>query len=202
LRRVLRDEEPVGIDPVVTKALIAVLFTILTYTVSNLEYYVLHYGLIPYLFLLGGWHSLLTHFWLHAGWEHFIGNALFLYVFGDNVEERLGYVKYLLFYLSAGVVVGLFYVAYHVSLGDLYVAAIGASGAISGVMGAYAVLFPRAKVVFMGRELLSVAFLAVWFLGQFALAFQQTNIAWIAHVAGFVYGALVGLYVRRHEAKA
>jgi membrane associated rhomboid family serine protease len=202
LRRVLRDEEPVKIDPVVTKSLIAVLFTILTYTVSNLEYYVLHYGLIPYLFLLGGWHILLTHFWLHAGWEHFIGNALFLYVFGDNVEEKFGYIRYLLFYLSAGVVAGLSYVAYHLSVGDLYVAGIGASGAISGVMGAYAVLFPRAKVVFMGRELSGIAFLAVWFLGQFALAFQQTNVAWIAHVAGFVYGALVGLYVRRHEAEA
>jgi membrane associated rhomboid family serine protease len=198
LRRILRDEEPVGIDPVVTKALIAVLFTILTYTVSNLGYYVQHYGLIPYVLLLGGWHGLLTHFWLHSGWEHFIGNALFLYVFGDNVEERFGYVKYLLFYLSAGIVAGLSYVAYQLSLGDLYTAAIGASGAIAGVMGAYAALFPKARVVFMGKEVPGIGFLSLWFLGQFALAFQHTNVAWIAHVAGFIYGALVGLYVRLH----
>ena len=197
LRRLLRDEEPVSIDPVVTKALIGVLFTVLTYTAGNLDYWVMNYGLIPGSLVLGVWHGLLTHFWLHSGWEHFISNALFLYVFGDNVEERFGYLRYLLFYLSAGVIAGLGFTAYQLSIGQPYVVAVGASGAVSGVMGAYAALFPRARLVVMGREVPAAVFVALWLIGQFALAFQQTTIGWFAHVIGLIYGALIGMLVAR-----
>jgi membrane associated rhomboid family serine protease len=199
LRRVLRDEEPVKIDPVVTKALIGVMFTILTYTISQLNGFVALYGLIPAL-LFTEWHRLITHMWLHASWEHYIGNMLFLYVFGDNMEERLGYVRYLLFYLGAGIVAGLGWVAYALAVPGLAdVPAVGASGAISGVMGAYAVIFPRAHVVFLGRRMPAQVFLALWFLSQFAIAFQVTAVAWMAHVAGFVFGVLVGYLVRSLE---
>jgi membrane associated rhomboid family serine protease len=199
LRRVLRDEESVKIDPVITKALIGVMFTVLTYTISQLDGFVALYGLIPAL-LFTEWHRLLTHLWLHASWEHYIGNMLFLYVFGDNVEERLGYLRYLLFYLGAGIVAGLGWVAYALAVPGLAeVPAVGASGAISGVMGAYAVLFPRAKVVFMGRRMPGQVFLALWFLSQFAIAFQITAVAWMAHVAGFLFGVVIGYAVRALE---
>jgi membrane associated rhomboid family serine protease len=201
LRRVLRDEGPVKIDPVITKALIGVMFTILTYTIANLSDFVALYGLIPALLVLQP-HRLLTHLWLHASWEHYIGNMLFLYVFGDNVEERLGYLRYLLFYLGAGIVAGLGWVAYALAVPGLSeVPAVGASGAISGVMGAYAVLFPRAKVVFMGRRMPGQVFLALWFLSQFVIAFQITAVAWMAHVVGFVFGVAVGYLVRARESE-
>jgi membrane associated rhomboid family serine protease len=197
LRSVLRDEEPVKIDPVITKTLIGVMFTILTYTIASLSDYVALYGLIPAL-LFTEWHRLITHMWLHAGWEHYIGNMLFLYVFGDNVEEKLGYLRYLLFYLASGIVAAFGWVGYALMYPDLlYVPAVGASGAISGVMGAYAVFFPRAKVIFMGREVPAQAFLALWFLSQFALAFQNTMIAWVAHVAGFVFGVAAGYAMKK-----
>jgi len=79
----------------------------------------------------------------------------------------------------------------------LYVPAVGASGAVSGVMGAYAVLFPRARVVFMGKKVPAQAFLALWFLSQFAIAFQIMMVAWVAHVVGFVFGVATGYVVRR-----
>ena len=201
LRRVLRDEEPVKIDPVITKALIGVMFTILTYTISQLDGFVVLFGLIPAL-LFTEWHRLITHMWLHASWEHYIGNALFLFVFGDNVEERLGYLRYLLFYLGAGIVAGLGWVAYALTVPGLAeVPAVGASGAISGVMGAYAVLFPRAGVVFLGRRMPAQVFLALWFLSQFVIAFQITAVAWMAHVVGFVFGVVIGYAVRSLESE-
>jgi membrane associated rhomboid family serine protease len=136
--------------------------------------------------------------WLHGGWEHFIGNALFLYVFGDNVEERLGYLKYALFYLSAGIFSSLAWIAYALAIPGLSdVPAVGASGAISGVMGIYAVLYPNARVVFMDKEIPAQAFLAVWFLSQFAIAFQLAYVAWQVHVLGFIYGVFVGIWLRR-----
>jgi membrane associated rhomboid family serine protease len=141
--------------------------------------------------------------WLHASWEHYIGNMLFLYVFGDNVEERLGYLRYLLFYLTSGIIAALGWVGYALMYPELLrVPAVGASGAISGVMGAYAVLFPNARVVFMGKEVPAQAFLALWFLSQFALAFQITAVAWMAHVAGFVFGVATGYVVRRWSEQA
>jgi membrane associated rhomboid family serine protease len=199
LRRVLRDEEPVKIDPVITKALIGVMFTIFVHTIANLSDFVALYGLIPAL-LFAEWHRLITHMWLHASWEHYLFNALYLYVFGDNVEERLGYLRYLLFYLTAGIVAGLGWAAYALVVPGLAdVPAVGASGAISGVMGAYVVLFPHANVVFLRKRVPAQVFLALWFLSQFAIAFQLTMVAWMAHVVGFVFGVAVGYLVRSLE---
>jgi membrane associated rhomboid family serine protease len=199
MRRVLRDEEPVSIDPFVTKALISVMFTILVYTIGQLDYFVAMYALVPSL-LFTQWYRLITSMFMHASWEHYIGNMLFLFVFGDNVEERLGYLRYFLFYLGAGIVAGLGWVAYAIAIPGLAdVPCVGASGAISGVMGAYAVFFPRARVVFMGKELPAQVFLVLWFLSQFALAFELTTVAWMAHVAGFVFGAATAYAVEKLE---
>jgi len=137
---------------------------------------------------------------LHAGWLHIAGNLLFLWVFGNNVEDYLGHVKYLLFYLAGGVVATFAHVFTH--LGDV-VPLVGASGAVAAIMGAYMLLFPRAKVKVLVPifilwtiiELEAVAVLGLWLVYQFIIAAQEsqgaTSVAWMAHVGGFVFGALL-----------
>jgi len=143
--------------------------------------------------------TLLISMFMHAGWAHILGNMLFLFVFGDNVEDRLGKFRYLLFYLFCGVVAGLS----QVMLADLtrrglLVPSLGASGAISGVLGAYLLLFPRKRVrVLMFWSIISVpAVLAVglWFVFQvvnglgYLGAGSGGGVAYAAHVGGFVAG--------------
>ena len=135
---------------------------------------------------------------LHAGWFHILGNMLFLWVFGNNVEDFLGHVKYLLFYLAGGIVATMAHIVTHL---DDVVPLVGASGAVAAVMGGYMLLFPRAKVkvlvpifiIFTVIELEAVAVLALWLIYQFIIAAQElqgaTSVAWMAHVGGFVFGA-------------
>ena len=145
--------------------------------------------------------SILVSMFLHAGFLHLAGNMWSLWIFGNNVEDAFGTLRYLLLYLASGVAATLAFVAINP---DTTVPLVGASGAISGVMGAYLVLYPRARVVsvFPILFLLPIAvpaalFLIIWFAGQFALIGQATGIAWEAHVAGFVFGALVAAVFRR-----
>lgn len=151
------------------------------------------------------WITLLTCIFLHGGWLHFLGNMWFLYIFGDNVEDRLGRLRYLLFYLGTGVAAGL---AHLVTNPGSPVPTIGASGAIAGVMGGYFVLYPRATVltivpIFLFVQVVvlpAVLFLGIWFVLQFfqgALSLggsAMQGVAWWAHVGGFVAGILtIGL---------
>ena len=145
------------------------------------------------------WLSVLVSMFLHGSVLHLAGNVLFLWIFGNNIEDRLGHVKYLLFYLVGGAVA----TATHVLLDvDSTIAMVGASGAIAAVMGAYLVWFPDAPV----RTLLAFFFILVvrvrakylllfWFVLQFFTA-PDSGVAWAAHVGGFVFGALVALLVR------
>ncbi len=148
---------------------------------------------------------------LHAGWLHIIGNMLFLWVFGNNVEDYLGRVKFALFYLLGGLAATFAHVLTH--LGSEF-PGVGASGAVAAVMGAYLLLFPRARVnvlvpIFFFITVIQMsawAVLGVWFLYQFVYAYQEatvaTGVAWMAHVGGFVFG-LVGIYLlggRPHRA--
>ncbi len=151
--------------------------------------------------------SVLTAMFLHGGWLHLLGNMLFLYVFGDNVEDRLGRVRYLLFYLGCGCAA-----AYGFSAVDPSSTAplIGASGAIAGVLGAYLVMFPRARVwslltflFFLPVRLPAWLVLGSWFLLQAAYSAGAgiTNaasggVAYVAHVVGFVVGAALVWRVR------
>jgi membrane associated rhomboid family serine protease len=137
---------------------------------------------------------------LHAGWLHIIGNMLFLWVFGNNVEDYLGPIKFLVFYLVGGIVASFAHI-----LTDLnaFVPSVGASGAVAAVMGAYLVLFPRARVnvlvplfiLWTVIQMSAWAVLALWFVYQFFIGFQETGgttgVAWMAHVGGFVYGVLI-----------
>ena len=141
--------------------------------------------------------SFLTFMFLHGGFVHLLGNMWFLYIFGDNVEDRLGHFRYLVFYLLCGLASGISHllINWHSTIPT-----IGASGAIAGVMGAYFVLYPKAKVLtlvpiflfFQFIELPAFLFLGVWFIFQFisatAASAQAGGIAWWAHIGGFLFG--------------
>lgn len=157
----------------------------------------------------------LTAMFLHGGWLHLLGNMLYLYIFGDNVEDMLGRVRYLLFYLLCGAAsFGTQILLQHNSM----VPNVGASGAIAGVLGAYMLLFPRARVVtllplfffFPVVEIPAFFFLGIWFLMQFfsgAATLGRTDaltggVAWWAHIGGFLAGMLLlRVFLPRHAAK-
>jgi membrane associated rhomboid family serine protease len=144
--------------------------------------------------------SVLTAMFLHGGWAHLLGNMLFFFIFGNNVEDRLGRIRFLLFYLASGFVAAY---GYALAFSDSTAPLIGASGAIAGCLGAYLVLFPRARVTalvpflfFLPLRLPAWLVLGFWFLLQYAYASgggvaQGASVAYFAHVAGFLFGALV-----------
>jgi membrane associated rhomboid family serine protease len=149
------------------------------------------------------WWTLLTCMFLHGGWTHFIGNMWVLYLFGDSVEDRMGPVRYLAFYLLCGLAAGLTH--YFTNLGST-VPSLGASGAIAGVMGAYFVMFPTARVLTLVPvffipffiEVPAVVYLGIWFASQLfsgTLSLVSTQyyegVAWWAHVGGFVAGIVL-----------
>lgn len=145
--------------------------------------------------------SLFSSLFLHANLAHLLGNMWVFWIFGNNVEDRMGRVRYLIFYLVAGLVATLVHVALNPSS---TVPLIGASGAIAGVMGAYLVLFPSARILsvipplfFLPFRVPALVFLVVWFLGQFTISAADPQVAWLAHVGGFVVGVVTALVFRR-----
>jgi membrane associated rhomboid family serine protease len=214
----IRDNIPSKSFPVVNWILIlANLFVFLLESSLNPEasdFLVYEFGLVPARFSHPEWADLngfstnsywpfLTNMFLHGGWAHFLGNMWTLYIFGDNVEDRMGRFNYLFFYLLCGVAASLTH--YFMNM-DSVVPAIGASGAISGVMGAYMFLFPRGKIVFFLPlfflpyfiELSAFVYLAFWFLTQLfsgtwnsSFPAQSGGIAFWAHIGGFAAGALL-----------
>jgi len=148
--------------------------------------------------------TLITSLFMHAGLIHLFGNMLFLWIFGDNVEHRLGHLRYLLFYLAAGVVATLAQVA---ATPDSVIPTLGASGAISGVLGAYLVLFPHNRVTIVVLRFIPYRVPAIVAIGMWAV-FQLLSsvaspagevaggVAYLAHIGGFVFGVVVGLLVR------
>jgi membrane associated rhomboid family serine protease len=147
---------------------------------------------------------LLASMFLHGSFMHILGNMLFLWIFGDNVEDYFGHLGYLLFYLFCGVGSGLVHIFFNWGSS---VPALGASGAISGVMGAYLILYPRARVLTLVLvflvEIPAVLILVYWFLIQFfqgigSLGSTATGgVAWWAHIGGFLLGMIVTLVSRR-----
>jgi membrane associated rhomboid family serine protease len=147
---------------------------------------------------------LLTSMFLHSGFMHIAGNMLFLWIFGDNVEDFFGHLPYLLFYLVCGVSAGLLHVLFNL---NSIIPAVGASGAISGVMGAYALLYPRARILTLVFVFLvpipAIFILGYWFLLQFlggisAMGAAATGgVAWWAHVGGFLTGISLTKLVQR-----
>lgn len=197
--------------PVVNSVLIAVNVLVFLITLSQGKggntQFVFTYGLVParyslpqlaaYFSTLQQAIAFITFMFLHGGFLHLLGNMWSLYIFGDNVEDHLGHFRYLVFYLLCGILSGVSHLALN---WHSQIPTIGASGAIAGVMGAYAILYPRAKVLTLIPiffflhfvELPAFLFLGIWFLFQFLSATgssaQAAGIAWWAHIGGFIFG--------------
>lgn len=210
----LRDENPTTITPLVTYAIIiinilAFIFEIHLQQQGQLEAFFQAWAVVPQQFTAnpqGEWITLFSSQFLHGGWLHLGGNMLFLWIFGNNVEDCLGHIKYLLFYLICGALAAL--AQWFFSM-DSAIPSLGASGAIAGVMGAYIIKYPTAKIVtliplyFMITTVRIPAFifLGIWFIQQafYSLAsLPQTSIsapdgiAYWAHAGGFIFGAILG----------
>jgi len=148
--------------------------------------------------------TLFSSMFMHGGWVHLAGNMLFLWIFGDNVEHAMGHLPFVAFYLGAGVVATLAHVLVQP---DSLIPLVGASGAISGVLGAYLVMFPANRVLVVFFYMLAwvpaVVVIGLWAvlqfvsgLGQIATTEQTTGVAYMAHIGGLVAGVLVGLVLR------
>jgi membrane associated rhomboid family serine protease len=202
----LRDDNPRTRFPAVTLLLIAAnvvafLFELslnargqrlLTLQAGAIPYEIVHRVDIPPENLLPIPGSIWTSMFLHGGWMHLIGNMWFLWIFGDNVEEAMGSLRYLLFYFLVGTVGAL---AQCYALPESREPMIGASGAIAGVLGGYLMLYPRARIATLVMipflwPVIGVpawVFLSLWFVGQFFLG-SGSGVAWMAHVGGFLAG--------------
>jgi membrane associated rhomboid family serine protease len=226
----IKDNVPTRTFPLVTVSLIAanVLVWLWEYT-SGVDKEVKHYGYYPCTIdhecvaslvpvpHLAWYEGIFSSMFLHGGWLHIAGNMLFLWIFGNNVEDSMGRVRFLFWYLAAGVAAAGVQTAVTLAFSNAEGASIpnvGASGAIAGVLGAYLILLPRASVltafiiiflVFL-REVPAVLFLGVWFLfqlwdGGWAVLHPQQGggVAFFAHIGGFVFGLLTirFLVVRR-----
>ncbi|HVH31383.1 MAG TPA: rhomboid family intramembrane serine protease [bacterium] len=214
----LRDTVPARSFPLVNWLLIALnvlMFILILSLRSNAEGLVAALGLVPKRLLTDPqpWEFVtpFTAMFLHGGWAHLIGNMLALYVFGDNVEDRMGSGRYLVFYLLCGLVAAFAHVVVNA---ESAVPTIGASGAISGVLAAYLVFYPASRVITLVLlfflpwfvEIPATIYLGFWFLSQLwngvftVVKGQQAmgGVAWWAHVGGFVAGLAFGpLFARR-----
>jgi len=172
---------------------------------GQLDAFLQTYALIPAKIELANpltWYPILTHMWLHGSILHIVSNLWVLFIFGDNVEDRLGSKRYLLFYILGGISAGLLQLFFSINSD---IPSLGASGAIAAVMGAYLVFYPRSKVVtfvpifFFGWfvRITSFVFIGIWFLIQFYSGVSSLGsvdsggVAWWAHVGGFIFGLLM-----------
>lgn len=206
----IRDHNPSGQTPYVTIALIAINILVFLWYFTQLTEWQLNdffmtWGLIPARFMSGdGVQTIFTSMFLHGGWMHLAGNMLFLWIFGDNLEEEMGHVGFLLFYLACGVAAGL---AQALPDPGSPVPMVGASGAIAGVMGGYLMLFPRAKVdvLFIFLIFFRIFAIPAWIVLGLWLGIQifsglsipgdMGGVAYWAHVGGFVAGLVLTLPV-------
>ena len=157
-----------------------------------------NYGAIPDLILSGqNLGSILSSMFMHGGIAHLLGNMFFLHVFGDNLEDRFGHFKYLMLYFFWGVMAAFAHSIYAVATGQGDIPAIGASGAISGVLGAYLVFYPHAKIhtiifafFITTVRIPAIAYIPFWFIMQLVFAFigQSGGVAYLAHIGGFIIG--------------
>ncbi|HLX32437.1 MAG TPA: rhomboid family intramembrane serine protease [Gaiellaceae bacterium] len=222
----LRDSVPGRTTPYVTTGLIVACFLVWFWELRapGVDVHVFRDGyypcalhgpcrLPPGFHALPWWEGVFTGMFMHASWEHILGNMLFLWIFGNNVEDALGHVGFLFWYLAAGVVAMAaqsFVTLEFAGVRAASIPNIGASGAIAGVLGAYFVLLPRAKVltvIFFGfiliREIPAIWFLGVWIAfeawqGGLSLYHPQAagGVAVFAHIGGFAFGLLTGVLLR------
>jgi membrane associated rhomboid family serine protease len=209
----LRDVIPSRTTPYITITIIVLNALVFLWELSlgpDANALVFSLGLIPAAF---SWVNVFTSMFVHGGLLHFGGNMLYLWIFGDNVEDRMGHGRFVVFYLLCGATAAL---AQAMMAPDSPIPMVGASGAIAGVMGAYFVLYPRSRIVtlvplffiFQLIEIPAIIFLGIWFLMQFVSgvgsvatvgARDTGGVAFWAHVAGFVAGVATVMVFRRRE---
>jgi len=188
--------------PVITVAIIAINIFVFVLELAGGDAFVLQWSAIPAQIMAGQhWVTLLTSMFMHGGWMHIIGNMVFLWAFGPEIEDAMGPVRYLAFYLLGGLVAS---VAQVVALSSSTVPNLGASGAIAAVMGAFIVTYPRDRIrtlLFLGwfvtvTVIPAAVLIGIWFLIQLfsqvgsVVQAQAGGVAYMAHVGGFVFGAV------------
>lgn len=210
----IRDENPTHSKPVITVLLIAV--NVLVFAMQMMQppevqqEFVFAWGAIPRDIALGwdllpaipaAWLTLITSMFMHGSLMHLGGNMLYLWIFGNNIEDRLGHVQFMFFYLIGGLIAALSHVVFDASS---QIPMVGASGAISAVLGAYMLAYPKARVVVLLWIVVIVRFirvpailmLGIWFVMQLSGFFSDMNrsgggVAWLAHIGGFVAGVVL-----------
>lgn len=209
----IRDTIRSRMFPVINWMLVLVNVLVFLFELSlgqgQLNRFLLNFALVPARLDLTNpltWYPLLTHMFLHGGWLHLISNMWILIIFGDNVEDRLGSARYLVFYLSGGIAAGLIQ-SLNILSGDPNTPSLGASGAIAAVLGAYILFYPRARVTTLFLIIIipifldipAVIFLGIWFVTQLYSGLlslssvgAQAGIAWWAHIGGFLFGLILG----------
>jgi len=208
------DDNPTRVFPIVTVILIALNILVFFSGLGSAgpQEFLDNYGLIPAKLTsspIAAYPTLFTSMFLHAGLMHLGGNMLYLWIFGDNIEDVLGRSRFIIFYLLCGVLAA----AGHI-VTDLHspIPMVGASGAISGILGAYVVLFPKARVktlIFLGffmtlARIPAWVLLGIWILMQvgnsMAMSVEGGGVAWFAHIGGFAVGALLILPFKKMTA--
>lgn len=218
----LHDDNPTERTPFVTITIIAICVLVFLYQASlphsSDETFVFQYGAIPAVVFghaalpgdmvaLPGMLTLLTSMFLHGSWMHLLGNLLYLWIFGNNIEDIMGHARFVIFYAVCGVLAAL---SHALTDPSSQIPMVGASGAISAILGAYLLVFPRARVLILipppflrTAYVPAVVVLGMWFLGQLlsggmSLGTKGGGIAFFAHIGGFIAGmALIGLFKRR-----
>ena len=209
---------PIGDDdsgrrtvPLVTYALIAINVLVFFAELSGGDAFIQQWSVVPRRLMAnpaGDFPTIFTSMFMHAGWRHLLGNMLYLWIFGDNVEDNFGHVKFLVFYLICGVAATFAQLAVNASSG---VPNLGASGAIAGVLGAYIILFPRGQVrVLMGRGVIPMPALVViglWIvlqlvsgIGSISQTAETGGVAYMAHIGGFIAGLVLTFVLRNTRA--
>jgi len=196
-----------GAFPIVSYAFIAFNVLVFFYQISlgpELERFIVEYGSIPQETMSGqDYFTLFTSMFLHGGWMHLIGNMLFLWVFADNIEQIIGNAPFILFYLLGGLAAHAAHIFFNMNSS---IPTVGASGAISAVLGAYLVMFPSSKIkilvvmFFRSFRVPALLFLGFWIVQQLVSGFaslgpataETAGVAWWAHIGGFVFGVAAG----------
>ena len=218
----LGDENPTVLWPIITFTLIAANVVAFLYQLSLLmvdprleQALIYQLGLVPAalthgVFPVGGYATLVSSMFLHGGWMHLIGNMIYLWIFGNNVEDSMGHLRFILFYLLTGILAAAAHILMQPSS---TVPTIGASGAVSGILGAYLILHPRARIktlVPLGI-FLTVVHLPAWFFLIFWIGWQILSqamvpidpnaggVAYAAHIGGFIAGVLLIAFFRKYR---
>ncbi len=199
----LTDNIPTRKTPVVNYSLIIINIAVFLYELTlprnEIEDFFHTWGLLPTDIIHLNFIKIFTAMFIHAGFAHLFGNMLFLYIFGDNVEDALGKIRYLILYFGSGIGAALSQSLINIMTGSLDIPMVGASGAISGVLAAYVKLYPEAKIltvippfIFMVFLLPAWFFIGYWFFIQILYALivppNMGGVAWYAHIGGFITG--------------